>query len=244
MNLSRFLSLTSANCRQITSSSYQLSQNSSLNRRLSTNLNVVRRFTEKVARNCWKCEATGVENSVMCGKCGALTSPDTSRSYFSLLNVSESFDVNSSKLTENFRQLQSVVHPDKFSNKSEMEQKHAMDWSSLLNKAYSTLSTPFKRAEYMLSIKNVTIPERNETLDPEFLMEMMERNEEIAEFETRKEFDEYLEKLKTELDDLYKGFAKLLEQNETENALKALIRIRYVNNLEKKIKEKLYELKD
>lgn len=125
-----------------------------------------------------------------------------------------------------------------------MEQKHAMDWSSLLNKAYSTLSTPFKRAEYMLSIKNISIPDRNETLDPEFLMEMMERNEELSELESRSQCNEYLDRLKIELKSLYKDFSKLLETNQLDEALKGLIRIRYINNLEKKIKEKLYELND
>lgn len=126
--------------------------------------------------------------------------------------------------------------------RGDLEQKTAMDWSSLLNKAYSTLSTPIKRAEYMLSMKNVSIPERNETLNPEFLMEMMERNEEIAELSTRTQCNEYLERLKFELVDLYTDFGQLLQKNELDKALYALIRIRYVNNLEKKIKEKLYEL--
>lgn len=119
-----------------------------------------------------------------------------------------------------------------------------MDWSSLLNKAYSTLSTPLKRAEYMLSIKNITIPERNETLNPEFLTEMMERNEEIAELNSRTQCNDYMDGLKVELEKLYKDFSKLLETNQLDGALEGLIRIRYVNNLERKIKEKLYEWKD
>lgn len=96
----------------------------------------------------------------------------------------------------------------------------------------------------MLSIKDVTMPERNETLNPEFLMEMMERNEEVAELRTRSQCNEYLDKLKIELKGLYEEFAQLLEKDQVEEALLGLIRIRYVNNLEKKIKEKLYELND
>lgn len=96
----------------------------------------------------------------------------------------------------------------------------------------------------MLSIKNVSIPDRNETLDPEFLMEMMERNEELSELESRSQCNEYLDRLKVELESLYQDFSKLLETNQLDEALKGLIRIRYINNLEKKIKEKLYELND
>lgn len=96
----------------------------------------------------------------------------------------------------------------------------------------------------MLSIKNVSIPDRNETLDPEFLMEMMERNEELSELESRSQCNEYLDRLKVELESLYQDFSKLLETNQLDEALKGLIRIRYINNLEKKIKEKLYALND
>lgn len=85
----------------------------------TTNLQVVRRFSEKIksTQSCWKCETSGAKNSVICEKCGSLLSPNTKRNYFELLGVSETFDVNNTKLTKNFRQFQSVVHPDKFSNK-------------------------------------------------------------------------------------------------------------------------------
>lgn len=119
-----------------------------------------------------------------------------------------------------------------------------MDWSSLLNKAYSTLSVPLKRGEYMLALQNYQTPERNETLDPEFLMEMMERNEDIAELNTRNECNLYVENLNDELKRLYEEFSKLLESSQLDEALMALVRIRYINNLEKKVKDKLYELTD
>lgn len=88
-------------------------------RKASTNLQVVRRFAEQIQnkQGCWKCETVGARTRVVCEKCGVLLTPDMTRNYFDLLGVSETFDVNQSKLTENFRQLQSVVHPDKFSNK-------------------------------------------------------------------------------------------------------------------------------
>lgn len=84
-----------------------------------TNVQVVRRFAEKIqsTQSCWKCETSDAKNSVICEKCGSLLSPNTKRNYFELLGVSETFDVNNTKLTEKFRQFQSVVHPDKFSNK-------------------------------------------------------------------------------------------------------------------------------
>lgn len=48
-----------------------------------------------------------------------------------------------------------------------------------MNKAYQTLLSPINRAEYFLQLHNVTIPEGNTAVNKEFLMEMMERNEEV-----------------------------------------------------------------
>lgn len=49
-----------------------------------------------------------------------------------------------------------------------------------MNKAYKTLLTPLDRGEYILKQEGVEIPTDNSSLDKEFLMEMMERNEEVS----------------------------------------------------------------
>lgn len=51
----------------------------------------------------------------------------------------------------------------------------------MINKAYKTLQSPLERGEYLLRLHGVTLPEDNTISDPEFLMEMMERNEEVKE---------------------------------------------------------------
>lgn len=63
--------------------------------------------------------------------------------------------------------------------RNETEQNLSAAVSSLVNKAYNTLCTPIKRAEYILELKGVTIPEANNVVDKAFLFEIMERNEEV-----------------------------------------------------------------
>jgi molecular chaperone HscB len=75
--------------------------------------------------------------------------------------------------------LQSQIHPDKFSGKSDEEQLLSSEWSSLINKAYKILQTPLERGEYLLMLHGVTLPEDNSITDAEFLMEMMEKSEEV-----------------------------------------------------------------
>ncbi|KAJ8882721.1 hypothetical protein PR048_014534 [Dryococelus australis] len=62
------------------------------------------------------------------------------------------------------------------------EKRISEEYSSLLNKAYATLTDPLKRAIYMLELRNVFIQE-DSIQSPEFLLEIMEKNEELVETE-------------------------------------------------------------
>lgn len=68
---------------------------------------------------------------------------------------------------------------EKFRFSSEKEQQLSAEWSSLVNKAYKILLSPIQRAEYLLKSQNVQVPEGNTSSNAEFLMEMLERNEEV-----------------------------------------------------------------
>lgn len=69
---------------------------------------------------CWKCGKPGREARFFCKDCNALQKPDKSYNNFHLLGLSETFDIDSSELSKKFRQLQTVLHPDKFSNASDV----------------------------------------------------------------------------------------------------------------------------
>jgi len=47
-------------------------------------------------------------------------------------------------------QLQKEFHPDKFTLKSEEEQAHSAHMSALINEAYKTLTSPLRRAVYLV----------------------------------------------------------------------------------------------
>lgn len=48
-----------------------------------------------------------------------------------------------------------------------------------MNKAYKVLMSPIQRAEYLLGVHGVDISESNTISNKAFLMDMMERNEEV-----------------------------------------------------------------
>lgn len=49
----------------------------------------------------------------------------------------------------------------------------------MINKAYYTLSHPLQRGIYLLNLNNITLPEGTTNMNPEFLMDILEKNEEI-----------------------------------------------------------------
>lgn len=70
-------------------------------------------------------------------------------------------------------------NPKIHSNRSATEQELSADWSSMINSAYKTLLAPIKRGEYLLKLHGAEIPEDNNSVDRDFLLKMMERNEEV-----------------------------------------------------------------
>lgn len=64
--------------------------------------------------------------------------------------------------------------------RSNQEKNISEEYSSLVNKAYDIIQTPLKRAIHLLSLKGEEVREGHEIDDPEFLMEIMELNEEVC----------------------------------------------------------------
>ncbi|ABD45357.1 fe-S protein assembly co-chaperone HscB [Ehrlichia chaffeensis str. Heartland] len=76
------------------------------------------------------------------------------KDYFSLFKLKPQFSINMQTLEQNYIALQSNYHPDLFSLK--LEKKLALDTITEINKAYQTLKSSIKRAEYLLEIKGIT----------------------------------------------------------------------------------------
>jgi len=58
-------------------------------------------------------------------------------------------------LSEKYHARQVEVHPDKFSGATEKNKLRAVQLTSYLNEAYSTLKSPIKRAAYLLTINGL-----------------------------------------------------------------------------------------
>ena len=82
-------------------------------------LNRICPFTSKLSLNCWNCQNTTSSYEAFCSKCNSVQHLKECN-HFERLNLELKFNVDLKELTRDFRKLQSVFHPDKFTLKSEV----------------------------------------------------------------------------------------------------------------------------
>ncbi|XP_053954642.1 iron-sulfur cluster co-chaperone protein HscB [Anastrepha ludens] len=191
---------------------------------------------------CWNCKKSGRKKYMLCLSCGYLQDVDMDVNYFDLLSFPRSFSLNEQELTRRFRQLQTLVHPDKFSNKTSREQNNSADWSALINRAYKTLSAPVERGQYILKLQGLQMPQDNSALDKEFLMEMMERNEEVEEANTSEELQRLNEGIVQELNESATELSSKFESNALNEVKSLLVKMKYLLSVQKSIKNKIQKL--
>ncbi|MBI1425528.1 MAG: Fe-S protein assembly co-chaperone HscB [Gammaproteobacteria bacterium] len=104
------------------------------------------------------------------------------RNHFDVFDLPVSYEIDVTALAERYRELQRVVHPDRFANASERERREAVQRAADINEAFQTLKSPLQRARYLLQLKGVQFDDQKDTnFDAEFLMEQIELREALAE---------------------------------------------------------------
>jgi molecular chaperone HscB len=144
--------------------------------------------------------------------------------YFQIFAFDVKFKLDLKHLAKVYQTLQKTVHPDRFASASEQEKLLAVKKSTLVNDAYQTLKNPIRRAEYMLALRNVTMPNEQVSFsDNSFLMRQMELREMLAEVKDANDIDaavgEVTQVLDTEFEQLFKTMQ--IELNENTDAANA-----------------------
>jgi molecular chaperone HscB len=100
--------------------------------------------------------------------------------HFTQLGLPKRFDLDPAELEARYRELSRKLHPDRFAKAEPGERMLSVMASRALNDAYRLLKNPVKRAEYLLSLSGTQISE-NDKVGQEFLMEILELRETLAE---------------------------------------------------------------
>jgi molecular chaperone HscB len=105
------------------------------------------------------------------------------QNYFTFYEIPESFLPNEGQVKQKYYAFSRQFHPDFHANETPEKQSEILALSTLNTNAYRTLSQPDLRMQYILQQHNLLEEGKNNELPNDFLMEMMDLNEELMELE-------------------------------------------------------------
>ncbi len=166
---------------------------------------------------------------------------DLQQNYFDLFGIPVSFDIDRVQLAVQFRDLQSVFHPDRFIAASDAKRLESVKATALINEARDTLVNARLRARYMLGLKGVNFNDEIDTSkDPAYLMGQMELRESIEDAEHAADpfaeldsLHKVVQQRKREVED---DFSLAYEQQNFDAAKQAALKMRFCERIISEIK--------
>ena len=174
---------------------------------------------------------------------------DLTRNYFELFGLAESFDVDLEALASKYRAFQSALHPDRFTGKSDQEQRISVQHTAFVNEAYSVLKNDLKRAHYLLRLQDAEFDADRETSrDEEFLMQQMELHERVAELDQASDPAAALEELAHEFRqqqmELISRFSVEYAKGDLVAAKDSALKLQFYDRLTNQLREKQEKLEE
>lgn len=124
--------------------------------------------------SCWQC-GTPDAGSLFCRYCDGLQEP--ALDYFAFFGIQRRLKIDTANLKKQFYTLSRLLHPDKYTHRTEVERRNSLDATAILNDGYRILRDPIQRAEYVLKGEGFEIGEqRSKDVPPELLEEVFELN--------------------------------------------------------------------
>lgn len=120
------------------------------------------------------------------------------KNYFELFDLPVQFTLDRGALKRQYIQLSREYHPDYHTLADEAEQDRVLELSTQVNQAYKTLSDADKLTAYILGLHGVDLSIGNE-IPQDFLMEMMDINEQLMELQMDEDNSELKDQVTSEI---------------------------------------------
>lgn len=156
--------------------------------------------------------------------------------HFAIFNLPVSFEIDNNVLAHRYRELQRMIHPDKFADAPEQERLLALQHAAQINTAYQTLKNPLARAQYLLHLQNTT--EANEytlQLDGEFLMEQMELRETLSDIKQLHALNHFLSQIERKIEQMIESLAVQFRHADYTSARNTVKKLQFFDKLYKEI---------
>ena len=160
--------------------------------------------------------------------------------HYALFELQPSFLLDLDLLASRYRELARGVHPDRFADASEREQRTALERSASLNDAYQTLKSAPKRARYLLAMRG-EVPLEVTVHDPEFLLQQMQWREELEDLQDEADLAGvalFKRRLKTAQDELNESFAACWDDAaQRDQAERLMRRLQFLDKLSYEVRQ-------
>ena len=161
--------------------------------------------------------------------------------HFALFDLQPAFRLDLDKLAVRYRELAREVHPDRFADATEREQRVALENSAALNDAYQTLRSAPRRARYLLAISGHEVPQEVTVHDPDFLLQQMALREELEDLQDEADLDGlavFKTRLKAAQETLNEDFASCWnDAAQREQAERLMRRMQFLDKLAQEVRQ-------
>jgi molecular chaperone HscB len=186
---------------------------------------------------CHSCQAALDADSFFCKKCEIIQYPKNVN-YFQLFAIEQHFNIDKELLERKYLKLQSILHPDLFTQKTNLEQILAKKHSIILNKSYQILGDDLLRSIYILSLENIIInteSDDNVRTDHDVLLEILEIRERIEDLENKDLLKTIFTEVAQYIEDTYNSLADAHQKNNLRDAAQLSIKLKYYSQIQAKI---------
>jgi molecular chaperone HscB len=109
---------------------------------------------------------------------------------FATLGIARSFDVDLAAVEKVHRELSRALHPDRYVGAPPSERRASLGKAVEVNEAWRIVRDPIRRADALLALLGVPVGESAPNkADPEFLMDMLEQREALAEAKAARDLE-------------------------------------------------------
>ena len=161
--------------------------------------------------------------------------------HFALFDLQPGFRLDPEQLAARYRELARSVHPDRFADAGEREQRLALERSASLNEAYRTLKNAPQRARYLLALSGPELPLEVTVQDPGFLLQQMQWREELEELHDSADLPgvaQFKRRLKVAQDELNECFADCWnDAARRDEAERLMRRMQFLDKLSQEVRQ-------
>lgn len=131
--------------------------------------------------------------------------------FFELFDIPVTLKPDQALVKQRFYELSRKYHPDFHGQASDEEQAEALEKASQVNTAYKVFTHADETIKYVLKLKGLLEEEEKYQLTPDFLMEMMDLNEQALDVSEQADADRLQQTIQQTQKEIYEPVAKIVE---------------------------------